>query len=193
MRQSTRSALVQVMAYRLFGAKPLPEPKPAYCQLLLLGSNFSENRIGILSFSFKKMHLKLSSAKVAAILSRGRWVNTVIPEQNDHHFADMFKYIFMNEKKCISIEISRKFVSKGPIDNKSGLVQVMTWRRAGDKSLSESTLTQFTDAYIYIHIYIHFTSAFPPHNYSILIQNSLKFVPKVNMSRFTEVMAWRRI
>ena len=42
----------------------------------LLGTNFSENRIGILSFSFKKMHLKLSSANVAAILSRRRWLKT---------------------------------------------------------------------------------------------------------------------
>ena len=40
----------------------------------LLGTNFNEIRIGILSFSFKKMHLKLSSANIAAILSRGRWV-----------------------------------------------------------------------------------------------------------------------
>ena len=40
----------------------------------LLGTNFSEIRI--LSFSFKKMHLKLSSAKMAAILSRGRYVST---------------------------------------------------------------------------------------------------------------------
>ena len=40
----------------------------------LLGTNFSEIRIGILSsFGFKKMHLKLSSTKMAAILSRG-WV-----------------------------------------------------------------------------------------------------------------------
>ena len=37
----------------------------------LLGTNFSEIRIGIPSFSFKKMHLKLSSAKMAAIFSRG--------------------------------------------------------------------------------------------------------------------------
>ena len=42
----------------------------------LLGTNFSEIQIGILSFSFKKMHLKLSSAQMAAILSRGRWVNS---------------------------------------------------------------------------------------------------------------------
>ena len=33
MCQWTRSALVQVMACRLFDAKPLPEPMLAYCQL----------------------------------------------------------------------------------------------------------------------------------------------------------------
>ena len=33
MRQWTGSALVQVMACRLFGAKPLPEPMLIYCQL----------------------------------------------------------------------------------------------------------------------------------------------------------------
>ena len=33
----------------------------------------------------------------------------------------------MNEKSCILIRISPKFVSKGPIDNKSALVQVMAW------------------------------------------------------------------
>ena len=62
------------MACRLFGTKPLPEPMLAYCQLDFL---FSENRIGILPFSFKKMLLKLSSANVVAILSRGRWVKLV--------------------------------------------------------------------------------------------------------------------
>ena len=33
MRQWTGSSLVQVMACRLFGAKPLPEPMLSYCQL----------------------------------------------------------------------------------------------------------------------------------------------------------------
>ena len=33
MRQWTGPSLVQVMACRLFGAKPLPEPMLAYCQL----------------------------------------------------------------------------------------------------------------------------------------------------------------
>ena len=63
------------------------------------------------------------------------------------NFADdIFKCIFMNETFCISIRISLKFVPKGPIDNKPALVQVMAWRRTGDKPLPEPTLTQFTDA-----------------------------------------------
>ena len=33
MRQGTEPALVKVIACRLFGAKPLPEPMLAYCQL----------------------------------------------------------------------------------------------------------------------------------------------------------------
>ena len=50
---------------------------------------------------------------------------------------DIFKCIFMNEKFCTSIPISLKFVIKGPIDSNSALVQVMAWRRSGDKPLSE--------------------------------------------------------
>ena len=37
MRQRPGSSLVQVMACRLFGVKPLPEPMLAYCQLDSLG------------------------------------------------------------------------------------------------------------------------------------------------------------
>ena len=37
----------------------------------------------------------------------------------------------MNEKLCISIKISLKFVPKGPINNKAVLVQVMAWCRTG--------------------------------------------------------------
>ena len=70
MRQWMGSALVQIMACRLFGAKPSPEPMLAYCRL------DSRNKlqwiwIEILSFPFKKMYLKVSSARMAAILSRG--------------------------------------------------------------------------------------------------------------------------
>ena len=54
----------------------------------------------------------------------------------------------MNEKIFILIQISLKFVPKGPIDNKAALVQVMAWRRTDDKQLPEPMLTQFTDAYM---------------------------------------------
>ena len=76
MRRWTGPSLVQVMACRLFSAKPLPEPMLAYCQLDSWEQIFSEIIIEILSFSFKKMHLKMPSAKMTAILSRGRWVNS---------------------------------------------------------------------------------------------------------------------
>ena len=61
---------------------------------------------------------------------------------------DVFICIFMNEKFCNLTGISRKFVPKCPIDSKSVLIQVMTWRRAGDKPLPESVVAQFTDSNI---------------------------------------------
>ena len=50
---------------------------------------------------------------------------------------DTFKRIFLNENVKISIKISLKFVSKGPMKNIPTLVQIMAWRRSGDKPLSE--------------------------------------------------------
>ena len=60
---------------------------------------------------------------------------------------DIFKWIFLNENSRIPIQISLKFVPKSPTDNKPILVQVMAWRRTGDKPLPEPMMTQFTDAY----------------------------------------------
>ena len=69
-------------------------------------------------------------------------VFTKRPRQNGRYFADdTFKYIFMTEIFCTSIRISLKFIPKGLIDNKSGLVQVMAWRRTCDKSVPEPMLT----------------------------------------------------
>ena len=64
--------------------------------------------------------------------------NTLRPRQNGRHFADdTFKRIFLNDNGRISIKISLKFVLKGPINNNPSLVQIMAWRRSGDKPLSE--------------------------------------------------------
>ena len=57
--------------------------------------------------------------------------NTLRPRQNGRHFADdTFIHIFINENVWI-------FVPKGLVNNIPALVQIMAWRRPGDKSLSE--------------------------------------------------------
>ena len=61
---------------------------------------------------------------------------------------DIFKCILLNEKDRIPIQISLKLVPRIPIDNKPALVQVMAWRRTGDKPLPVPMMMQFTDAYM---------------------------------------------
>ena len=51
---------------------------------------------------------------------------------------DIFERIFLNENVRILIQISLKFVPKGPIDNKSILVQVM----AGTEQATSHYLNQ---------------------------------------------------
>ena len=66
----------------------------------------TQARDGIFVSSYIKLHWLISPLdKMAAILA-----------------DDIFNCIFLNEKFCISIEISMKFVPKGPIDNNQALV-----------------------------------------------------------------------
>ena len=68
-------------------------------------------------------------------------INTLRPRQNGRHFADdIFKWVFLNENVWFPIKISLKFVPKGPINNIPASVQIMAWRRPGDKSLSEPVM-----------------------------------------------------
>ena len=68
---------------------------------------------------------------------RNVWFNASSPRQNSRHFPnDVFKCISLNENVWILIIISLKFVAEGQINNIPALVQSMTWRRSGDKSLS---------------------------------------------------------
>ena len=72
-----------------------------------------------------------------------RWpgINTLSLRQNGGYFADdTFRRIFSNENFWISINISLKFVPKVPVNNISALVQMMAWRRPGDKPLSETMM-----------------------------------------------------
>ena len=70
-------------------------------------------------------------------------VNTLRPRRNRRYFADdIFKCIFVNENVWISIKISLKFIPKGPINHYPSLVQIMAWRRPGDKPLSETMMVR---------------------------------------------------
>ena len=74
MRQTTGSSLAQVMACRLFGGKALLEPMLVYCQLDSCEQVSVKFKFEFYHFN-KKMDLKMSSAKMATILSREMWVN----------------------------------------------------------------------------------------------------------------------
>ena len=65
-------------------------------------------------------------------------LNKLKARQNGRHFAnDILKWIFFIGNVYISINISLKFVPKGPINNISALFQKMAWRWLGDKPLPE--------------------------------------------------------
>ena len=61
---------------------------------------------------------------------------------------DTFKGIYLNKNDKIRVRISLNVVPMNLIDNKPASVQVMTWRRPGDKPLPQQMLTQFIDAYM---------------------------------------------
>ena len=78
---------------------------------------------------------------MSVILCKPLYVNTLRPRQNGRHFPDdIFKCIFVDDDAQISIKISLKFVPKGLINNIPALVQIMAWRRPGDKPLSGPTM-----------------------------------------------------
>ena len=81
--------------------------------------------------------------------SGGQDINHAIPwmdfkhteaRQDGRHFADdIFKCIFLNENIWILIKIS---LPKSPINNILALVQIITWRRSGNKLLSEPMMVR---------------------------------------------------
>ena len=83
---------------------------------------FREIWIKIDVFSFKKMHLNMSSAK--------------------------YRPFCLGPNVVIAIKISLKFVPKGASDNIPALVQIMACHLFGLKPLSESMMPQIADAYM---------------------------------------------
>ena len=110
--------------------------------------NFKQRSVLLFLCYFGPRYIKRNvvSSKVACALEDFvsgdddpvRLFNTLRPKQNGRHFADdIFKCICLNENAWTSVKISIKFVPKGPINNIPSLVQIMAWRRPGDKPLSE--------------------------------------------------------
>ena len=81
-------------------------------------------------------------AQVMADLAPNRQaIITLRPRQDGRYFADdVLKCIFLNENVWISLKIPPKFVPRSPINNIRALVQIMAWRRPGDKPLAEPML-----------------------------------------------------
>ena len=103
--------------------------------------NFNHNK----NLVFQKNEFETDIRKKAAIMFRYQCVesflNTLRQRQNGRHFADdIFKCIFLNENVYFSNKILLNFVPKGPINNIPALVQIMAWRRPGDKPLFEPTM-----------------------------------------------------
>ena len=91
-------------------------------------------------------HIFFPSRKwLSVACHNGQCMATLRPRQNGRHFADdIYKCISLNENVWIQNNISLKFVRKGPINNIPALVQVMAWRRPGDKPLSEPMMVSLT-------------------------------------------------
>ena len=92
----------------------------------------------IIQSGHKLAHVTTASVACAKLWLDWIIVNTLRPRQNGRHFLDdIFNCIFLNENIWISNKISLKFVPKGQINNIPALVQIMAWRRPGDKPLFE--------------------------------------------------------
>ena len=64
--------------------------------------------------------------------------NTLTPGQHGRHFADIFKCMFLNENIWIPIKFHWSvFLSVWLTICSPAFVQIMAWRRSGDKPLSE--------------------------------------------------------
>ena len=104
-------------------------------------------------------------------------LNTLRLRQDGCHFPDdIFKCMFFNENLWITIKISLKFVPKGPMNNIPALGQIITWRRPGDRPLSEPMVSLLT------HICIN-----------ELMHWGLNKMAAILQTTFSNVFSWMKI
>ena len=126
-----------------------------------------------------------------------------MPRQNGRLFPDdIFKCFFLNVNVWIWLKISLKFVPKGRINNIPALVQIMAWRRPGDKSLSEPMMVNLLTHIciirpqrgnaIYISKYIRISSQHEKHHLCITLQDGNLVWNSMAQAKITNV-GWRII
>ena len=104
------------------------------------------------------------------------------PRQNGRHFTDdIFKFIFLNENIWISLKISLKFVPKVRINKIPALVQIMAWRRPGDKPLSEPMM---------VNLLTHICVTRPQWDICNVYNNNLMLNCKI-LKKKTFIKLWR--
>ena len=111
----------------------------------LLGTYFSEIWIGILSFLFQKMQLKMSSGKMAAILSRGRGVNGLISTVCSWH-----------DKTKLGTQDGHGALALGVWYNMKQALAAQVWFWSSIGKLTLNMLNCFKDYLRCIHITHHF-------------------------------------
>ena len=113
-----------------------------------LRTNFSEIFIEIHTFSFKKMHFKMSSGKWRPFCL-GLNVLTHLPvDIMTAILQTTLPNAFWWTKSIFYCDSNFTEVCFQWSSWQTTLVQVMAWRRAGDKTLPEPMLTHYIDAYM---------------------------------------------
>ena len=147
-------ALVQIMAWRRLGDKPLYEPMLACSptQICVSRPQWVNNgvtavlhiAIDIYTFSIISLHWHDWGGACS-------WIPS--PWKTSTHLSQYSQIAITmavdSQATQILIPISLNFVSEGPINKKPTLVQIMAWRQTGDKPLSEPMMTTFTNTYIH--------------------------------------------
>ena len=130
-----------------------------------------------------------------------RWVGADQESGVVNRMANILQMTFPNtfhKRKVFYLpQITLKLAFKGPINNKSGFVQIMAWH-SGDKLLPELMIIMFTNQTL-THLPLDKMATIWPTMFSekffILVKISLKFVPKGpidNISALVQIMAWRQ-
>ena len=105
-------------------------------------------------------------------------INSLRPWQNGRYNADdIFKCIFLKGNAWIPTKMSLKFVPKGPINTIPALVQIMAWRRRGDKPLSEPMMVSLlTLICVTLPQWLNWYYSMDPDKLSILCETVSIFV-----------------